>query len=79
MYKRQVLETRSQFCAEYFVVIIMSEAQKDMFKRYGNNYMCFESALGLNCYGFEPTTFLILDDLNQGFPCGFMFSNRGDT
>ena len=43
------------------------------------------STHGLNCYGFEQTTLLILHDLNQEFPrlCfsnrAFMFSNREDS
>ena len=61
-YKPQgiLLETHSQFRAEDFVLIIMNEAQKDMLKQYGNNYICCDSTHGLNCYDFELTTLLIL-------------------
>ena len=33
----------------------------------------------MNSYGFELTSLLVLDNLYQGFPCSFMFSNRTDT
>lgn len=73
------LETCPQFAAEDFILIIMNESQKEMLKHYGDKYVCFDSTHGLNAYGFLLTTLLVLDDLNQGFPCAFMFSNKEDS
>ena len=47
-------------------------------KKYGEKCVSMDSTHGLNPNGFELTTLLVLDDLNQGFPCTFMFSNRTD-
>lgn len=80
-YKPQgvLMETHSHLQADDFILIMMNEAQREMLRRYGNNCVCLDSTHGLNNYGFELTTLLVLDDLAQGFPCAFMFSNRSDT
>ena len=34
---------------------------------------------GLNGYGFELHTLLVLDDIREGYPCAFLISNRSDS
>ena len=61
------------------VLIIATEAQLEMLQKYGSNIICFDGTHGLNSYNFELTTILVLNDVGQGFPCAYMFSNRADS
>lgn len=61
-----------------FVLIIMNNAQCEILKKYGNDCVCIDGTHGLNSYGFELTTLLVLDSMRQGFPCAFLISNRSD-
>ncbi|XP_068082106.1 uncharacterized protein [Anabrus simplex] len=61
-----------------FVLLLMNDAQRGMLEKYGNDCLCMDSTHGLNSYGFELVTVLVLDDLRQGFLCAFMLSNRTD-
>ena len=67
-----------QLKEDNFVLIIMNNTQCKMLKKYGEKCVSMDSTHELNPYGFELTTLPVLDDLNQGFPCTFMFSNRMD-
>lgn len=80
-YKAQgdILETNNELKTDDFILIIMNDAQIEMLNQFGKNCVCLDSTHGLNNYGFQLTTLLVLDDLMQGFPCSFMFSNRCDT
>ena len=62
-----------------FVLIIMNDVQNELLQRFGEKCICLDSTHGMNSYGFELTTLLVLDNSCQGFPCSFMFSNRTDT
>ncbi|ENN79700.1 hypothetical protein YQE_03858, partial [Dendroctonus ponderosae] len=62
-----------------FVLIIMNEAQAEILKKFGSKTLCIDGTHGLNQYGFELITLLVLDDLNQGFSCVFLLTNRTDT
>ncbi|KAJ8975913.1 hypothetical protein NQ317_007756 [Molorchus minor] len=57
----------------------MNDGQLETLKKYGNDCLCIDSTHGLNAYGFQLTTLMVLDDLRQGFPIMFVFSNRSDT
>lgn len=50
-----------------------------MMEKFGDHLVCMDSTHGLNSYEFELTTFLVVDDRYEGFPGGFMFSNRVDA
>lgn len=63
---------------EDFVLITMNDTQKEILEQSGKKVTCMDSTHGLNAYKFDLTTLLVLDDLNEGFPCTFMFSNRTD-
>lgn len=57
-----------------YLLIIMNDGQLDFLKKYGNECIYVES----KPYDFELTTLTVLDDLREGFPCMFAFSNRSD-
>ncbi|XP_050311306.1 uncharacterized protein LOC126746925 [Anthonomus grandis grandis] len=61
-----------------FALIIMNQGQLEMLDRYGDDCICIDETFGLNMYGFNLTTILILDDMREGFPCAFLISNRSD-
>lgn len=56
----------------------MTQAQMEILKRYGNEVICIDGTHGLNNYSFQLYTILTLDECREGFPCSFMFTNRGD-
>lgn len=77
-YKKQG-EEDSQFpCLNYqdFVLIIMTQSQRHMWNRYGQNVVAIDSRHGVNGYDFQLTTVMVLDDLDRGYPVCFMFSNK---
>lgn len=80
-YKPQgvALEDHPQLRMEDFVLIIMTPAQLEMLKKYGSDCICLDGTHGLNSYNFELHTLLVIDDIREGFPCAFLFSNRADT
>ncbi|KAJ8930932.1 hypothetical protein NQ314_016231 [Rhamnusium bicolor] len=62
-----------------FLLVIMNDGQLEALKKYGSDCLCIDGTHGLNAYNFQLTTLMVLDDLRQGFPCMFAFSNRSDT
>lgn len=78
-YKSQGVPSEYTFLSTSdFVLILMTNAQSEILKKFGPDSICLDSTHGVNAYGFELITLLVLDDLHQGFPCAFMFSNRCD-
>uniref|UniRef100_A0A6P7F500 Uncharacterized protein LOC114326564 isoform X1 n=1 Tax=Diabrotica virgifera virgifera TaxID=50390 RepID=A0A6P7F500_DIAVI len=63
---------------EDFVLILMTEGQKEMLDKFGGDCICVDGTHGITSYGFELVTLLVLDDMREGFPCAFMISNRTD-
>ena len=80
LYKPQdtVLEEYPELKYSDFLLGIMNEGQLDILKKFGNDCICIDGTHGLNQYNFELHTLLVIDDLRQGFPCAFLFSNRSD-
>lgn len=64
------------FKNEDFMLGIMNEAQAEILKKYGSDCICLDSTFKTNVNTYEMTTLLVLDDLRQGFPCAFFFSNN---
>jgi hypothetical protein len=62
-----------------FFLMFMTQAQMEIFKKYGCDVICIDGTHGLNNYNFQLFTILVLDECREGFPCAFLFSNRGDT
>lgn len=61
-----------------FVLVFMTNSQKDLFLEYGGDVVCVDGTNGVNSYNFQLYTLLVLDSAREGIPVGFMFSNRGD-
>ncbi|GFU35378.1 uncharacterized protein NPIL_20801 [Nephila pilipes] len=78
-------KTQGSTCMQYsflkendFVLIIMTEAQGEILKKFSSDCICIDGTHGVNGYGFELVTLLTIDDLRQGFPCAFLISNQCD-
>ncbi|GFX32444.1 uncharacterized protein TNCV_2173621 [Trichonephila clavipes] len=65
--------------AEDFLLVIMNASQKDMLKFYGNDTIRLDFTHGMNAYGFDLATLLVLDDKREGFPAAFILSHRQDS
>lgn len=59
-----------------FVVVIMTDAQSELLKKFRNDCICIDGPHGTNQYGYQLFILMVLDDLRQGFPCTFLISNR---
>lgn len=56
-------------------ILIMSSTQEAFLIQYGSDCTCADE---IHLYYFELYTFLILDDLQEGFLCAFLISYRND-
>ncbi|KAJ8956144.1 hypothetical protein NQ314_006770, partial [Rhamnusium bicolor] len=63
---------------EDFMLIIMNEAQCEILKKFGTDCICIDGTHGMNSYGFEIVTLMVIDEMRQGFPCAFLICNRTD-
>lgn len=63
---------------EDFILIIANNAQLEYLSIYGNDCVCVDETQEMNSHNFSLITIMVLDDLRQALPCGFMFSNRRD-
>ncbi|XP_065203989.1 uncharacterized protein LOC135834080 [Planococcus citri] len=75
-FKDQQTELES-FEKKDFILIMMSEFQKEMFVKYGHRCVCIDGTHGLNEYKFILYTIVVLDEFDNGIPVAFCFSNRG--
>lgn len=69
----------NKLCSVDFCLIVMTDFQKNMIKKFGNNIVALDGTHGLNNYDFELTTIMVVDEFGEGVPVSFMFSNRKDT
>ncbi|CAG9857288.1 unnamed protein product [Phyllotreta striolata] len=58
-----------------YLLIIMNDAQLNFLKKHGNKCIYVNTS----SHDFQLTTLMVLDELNQEFPCMFAFSNRSDV
>jgi len=79
-YKSQgkIDENIVELTEEDFLLLIMNVYQKSMLEKFGNDAICIDETHGMNSYHFNLTTILVLADMQEGFPCSFMISNRID-
>lgn len=61
-----------------FILIIMTEFQANSFIQFGKSKVCIDGTHGLNQYGFQLFTIVVVDDFGSGVPVAFCFSNRQD-
>lgn len=76
-YKKQGDE-QPPFNKEDFILILMTNYQNKMAKKFGNEKICVDSTHGTNAYDFMLTTLLTLDEFCAGVPVAFCISNRTD-
>ncbi|XP_035210340.1 uncharacterized protein LOC118184730 [Stegodyphus dumicola] len=67
--QNKILENYPEFKNDDFALIIMNDSQRHLLQKFGADCICIDGTHGLNSYGFELITLLVLDDLRQGFPC----------
>lgn len=58
-----------------FVLVIMTDFQKEMIAKYGKDKICIDGTHGLNSYDFNLYSVLV-DEYKNGIPVAFCFSNR---
>ena len=61
-----------------FLIGIQTSFQGDMLKKFGTEAVCMVSIHGTNMYDFFLITILILDDLGEGVPVGWIVCNWED-
>ncbi|KAH1006085.1 hypothetical protein HUJ04_006963 [Dendroctonus ponderosae] len=76
-YKEQGLED-AVFDKNDFVLIIMTDFQANCLSKFGSNKICIDGTHGLNAYGCQLYTILVVNDYGSGMTVAFCFSNRQD-
>ena len=61
-----------------FVLIVQTESQKDMLRKFGSLVLCIDSTHKTNAYDFYLTTLLVIDNFGEGLPLAWMISSRED-
>ena len=61
-----------------FLLVIQTEFQRDMFKKYGNRGLCIDAMYRVNDYDFHLITILVLDDFQEGIPVAWALANHED-
>ncbi|GFY63965.1 MULE domain-containing protein [Trichonephila inaurata madagascariensis] len=61
---------------EDFVLVIMTDFQKEMITKYGKDKICIDGTHRLNGYDFNLYSVLVVDEHKNGIPVTFCFSNR---
>nr|XP_021002468.1 uncharacterized protein LOC110282744 [Parasteatoda tepidariorum] len=78
LYKPQS-STHDILTPENFLLVIMNPSQTHMLSQYENDVICIDFTHGVNAYGFDLATIVVLDDKREGFPAAFIISNRQDS
>lgn len=76
--QNQISEKYPYLKKEDFVLIILTDGQLELLRKYGTDCICIDSTHGVNAYDFQLTTLLVIDDIREGFPCSYLISNRTD-
>ncbi|XP_065217704.1 uncharacterized protein LOC135843672 [Planococcus citri] len=58
-----------------FILVLMTDFQKDMLMKFGDNTICIDGTHSLNEYDFQLFTLLVLDEYHEGIPVAHCFSN----
>lgn len=81
LYKKpdEVVDPRHpSLAADDFVLIIMTELQREMLRSYGNNVVAVDGARAATGCQFVLQSVLVLDEYREAFPAAFAISNRAD-
>ncbi|XP_065219618.1 uncharacterized protein LOC135845080 [Planococcus citri] len=73
-YKNEQTES-DLFKKSDYILIIMSDFQKDMFIKHGHRCICIDSTHDLNQKRITLYTITVLDEQDHGIPVAFCFSN----
>jgi MULE transposase domain len=65
---------------EDFMLVLASDAQVIGARQFcgPNREICLDSTHGMNCYDFQLTTVMCIDEHGEGYPVAFCYSNRVD-
>ena len=58
-----------------FLLVIQTEFQRDMFKKYGNRGVCIDATYKVNDYDFHLITILVFDDFQEGILIAWALAN----
>ncbi|XP_053388439.1 uncharacterized protein LOC128551562 [Mercenaria mercenaria] len=61
-----------------FLLVFMTNKQKEMFQKFGERILCMDSTHGTNSYLFKLITLLVVDEYKRGYPVAFCVTNRED-
>lgn len=61
-----------------FMLIILTETQKEVLKKFGDQKLCIDCIYGPNQYNFNLTTILVIDEFGEGYPAAFCISTKID-
>ena len=59
-----------------FLLVIQTEFQRDMLKKYGNRGICIDATYKVNDFDFHLITILVLEDFQEGIPVAWALANR---
>ncbi|KAL3284809.1 hypothetical protein HHI36_018948 [Cryptolaemus montrouzieri] len=76
---------KGDLCEEYnylseddFVLVIMNKGQLETLQKYRANYICIDRTHLCNAEKMELISLLVVDEIEEGFPCSFLITNRVD-
>ncbi|XP_022169811.1 uncharacterized protein LOC111033408, partial [Myzus persicae] len=61
-----------------FMLIIMTETQIEVLKKFSSGKLCIDSTHGTNQYNFNLTTIVVIDEFGEGYPAAFCVSTKID-
>ncbi|XP_049787755.1 uncharacterized protein LOC126191080 [Schistocerca cancellata] len=78
LYKKES-EAREDFDSTHSVIVLMTDYQKHLLQRFGQNTVCVDSTHCTNVHKLLVTTLLAAGDFDSGMPVAFCVSNRETT
>lgn len=59
-----------------FMLIILTETQKKVLKKFGSGKLSIDSTHGTNEYNFNLTIILVIDEIGEGYSTAFCASTK---
>ncbi|XP_072384060.1 uncharacterized protein [Diabrotica undecimpunctata] len=79
-YKLQsTVAENNMFKEDDIVLILMTQYQIELLKKFGTNIICIDSTHGTNSYDFLLSTLVVVDEYGEGIPVAYLISNKTDT
>lgn len=69
-----ILLHKGQTSNKYFILVLMTQYQMKILKKFGPSTICIDSTYGMNKENCRLTTLLVLDDNHEGLPVAFCFT-----